>query len=62
MGMFDRLFGRARRVTEDGATVELPVSRRPALQVGNVQGVGQRERQEDSFALCNVSDPDALAR
>ena len=62
MSMFDRLFGRARRVTEDGATVELPVSRRPALQVGNVQGVGQRERQEDSFALCNVSDPDALAR
>lgn len=62
MGMFDRLFGRARRVAEDGATVELPVSRRPALQVGNVQGVGARERQEDSFAVCNASDRSALER
>ena len=32
MGMFDRLFGRARRVTEDNATVELPVARGPALR------------------------------
>ena len=62
MSMFDRLFGRARRVTEDSATVELPVARGPALRVGNVQGLGARERQEDSFAVCNASDPDALAR
>lgn len=62
MGMFDRLFGRARRVTEDNATVELPVARGPALRVGNVQGVGARERQEDSFAICNVSDPEAIER
>ena len=30
--------------------------------MGNVQGVGARERQEDSFAVCNVSDPEALER
>ena len=62
MGMFEKLFGRQRRVTEDNATVELPIPRGPALQVGNVQGVGARERQEDSFAICNVSDPEALAQ
>ena len=62
MGMLDRLFGRARRVTEDNATVELPIPKGPALRVGNVQGVGARERQEDSFAICNVSDPEALKR
>ena len=62
MSMFDRLFGRARRVTEDNATVELPRPQGPALRVGNVQGVGARERQEDSFAVCNVSDPEALER
>ena len=62
MSVFDRLFGRARRVTEDNATVELPRPQGPALRVGNVQGVGARERQEDSFAVCNVSDPEALER
>ena len=62
MGMFDRLLGRRRRVTEDTTTVELSAPRAPALRVGNVQGVGRRERQEDSFALCNVSDPAALER
>ena len=62
MGMFEKLFGRQRRVTEDNATVELPIPRGPALQVGNVQGVGARERQEDSFALCNASDRSALER
>ena len=62
MGMFEKLFGRQRRVTEDNATVELPIPRGPALQVGNVQGVGARERQEDSFAVCNASDPAALER
>ena len=60
--MFDRLFGRSRRVTEDSATVELDRPKGPALRVGNVQGIGARERQEDSFAICNVSDPEALAQ
>ena len=62
MGMFEKLFGRQRRVTEDNATVELPIPRGPALQVGNVQGVGARERQEDSFAVCNASGRSALER
>ena len=62
MGMFEKLFGRQRRVTEDNATVELLIPRGPALQVGNVQGVGARERQEDSFAVCNASDRSALER
>ena len=54
MGLLDHLFGRARRVTEDNATVELPVARGPALRVGNVQGVGARERQEDSLSLIHI--------
>ena len=62
MGMFERLFGRSRRVTEENTTVELPSRGGPSLQVGNVQGIGARERQEDSFAVCNVSDPAALER
>ena len=62
MSVFDRLFGRARRVTEDNATVELTAPKGPALRVGNVQGVGARERQEDSFALLNASDPEVLAQ
>ena len=54
MSVFDRLFGRARRVTEDSATVELSVPRGPALLAGNVQGVGARERQEDSFYFSSI--------
>ena len=62
MGLLDHLFGRGRRVTEDNATVELTAPKGPALRVGNVQGLGARERQEDSFAICNASDPEALER
>ena len=63
MGILDKLLGRPRRVTEENPTVELRP--RPAgltLRAANVQGIGARERQEDSFALCNVSDPAALER
>ena len=28
------------------------------IQVGNIQGVGDREQQEDSFAVLNSSDPE----
>lgn len=62
MGLLDHLFGRGRRVTEDAVTVELTAPKSPALRVGNVQGLGARERQEDSFAICNASDPEALER
>ena len=33
----------------------------PVFRVGNIQGVGGREHQEDSFAVLNVSDPEKLA-
>ena len=62
MGMFDRLFRHARRVTEENPTAELPQQRPPALRLGNVQGIGYRERQEDSFAVLNVSNAQELER
>ena len=62
MGLLDHLFGRARRVTEGNATVEPAAPKGPALRVGNVQGLGARERQEDSFAILNAADPEALER
>ena len=63
MGMFDRLLRRQRRVTEENPTMERPRDERPpALRVGNVQGVGQRERQEDSFAVRNASNAQELER
>ena len=63
MGIFDKLLGRPRRVTEESPTVELETPPAGlALRAANVQGIGTRERQEDSFALCNVSDPVALER
>lgn len=63
MGIFDKLLGRPRRVTEESPTVELETPPAGlALRAANVQGIGTRERQEDSFALCNVSDPAALER
>ena len=33
----------------------------PVFRVGNIQGIGGREHQEDSFAVLNVSDPEKLA-
>ena len=63
MGMFDRLLRRQRRVTEENPTMERPQGQRPAaVRVGNVQGVGQRERQEDSFAVLNASNAQELER
>ena len=63
MGMLDRLFRRQRRVTEENPTMERPQEQRaPALRLGNVQGVGQRDRQEDSFAVLNASNAQELER
>ena len=56
MGMLDRIFRRGRPVTEHQTTAALEAVRRPALQVGNVQGIGGRERQEDSFAIVNAAN------
>ena len=60
MGLLDRIFRR-------GAPAEPPP---PAPEPGgplrltaaNVQGIGGREGQEDSFALLHASDPQALAQ
>lgn len=63
MGLFDALFRRPRRVTDAGATVELAQGTdRLLFQVGNIQGVGLRERQEDSFAVLNTANPERLAQ
>lgn len=63
MGLFDALFRRPRRVTDAGATVELAQGTDGLLfQVGNIQGVGLRERQEDSFAVLNAANPERLAQ
>ena len=61
MGLFDSVFRRSRRVTDDVPTVPLPKTGL-TFRVGNVQGVGLRERQEDSFAILNASNAGALAR
>lgn len=63
MGLFDSIFRRSRRVTEDVPTTALPEQGRGlTVSVGNVQGVGLREEQEDSFAILNATDAAALAR
>ncbi|MEI3306145.1 MAG: hypothetical protein V8R40_09070 [Dysosmobacter sp.] len=51
-------FSAGRRVTDDAPTQELPPPRAPGSLGGdNVQGIGAREGQEDSFALVNAADP-----
>lgn len=63
MGRIADLFRRSRKVTEDMPTARMapPASTAPIL-AGNVQGIGAREGQEDSFALMNAADPEAFAR
>lgn len=63
MGILDGLFRRQRRVTEDQETVNLEGGAKGLrFQAANVQGMGDREGQEDSFALCNAADAAALQR
>lgn len=64
MGVFDALFRRSRRVTEEAVTVELdrPRPEGLVLRAANLQGIGRREDQEDSFALLNASNAEELAR
>lgn len=65
MGLFDGLFRRSRRTTEPQVTAQLPdppQRRGLTFQVGNIQGVGGRERQEDSFALLHAADAGEIAR
>lgn len=58
MGLF-KLFSRGKptpeRVSEEPAVRdEGPLT----LRIANVQGQGERERQEDSFAIANAADPE----
>lgn len=65
MGLFDGLFRRSRRTTEPQVTAQLPdhpQRRGLTFQVGNIQDVGGRERQEDSFALLHAADAGEIAR
>ena len=65
MGLFDGLFRRSRRTTEPQVTAQPPdhpQRRGLTFQVGNIQGVGGRERQEDSFALLHAADAGEIAR
>ena len=62
MGILDGLL-RRRRVTDPGVTAQLPRQQQGlTFQVGNVQGIGQRERQEDSFAVLNAAHPQRMGR
>lgn len=63
MGRIADLFRRPRKVTEEVPTARMdpPAPTAPIL-AGNVQGIGAREGQEDSFALMNAADPEAFAR
>ena len=63
MGLFDRLFRRSAPPAQ--APEPAPADDGPrdlVLRVSNLQGIGRREEQEDSFALLNTSDPEALAQ
>lgn len=61
MGIFDGLLRHRRKVTDPEVTAELPRQRQGlTFQVGNVQGIGQRERQEDSFAIVNAANPQKI--
>lgn len=60
MGWLNNLFRRPQPAVEERVRPAAvpPVPQAPA-RVGNVQGIGSRERQEDSFALVNPSDLNA---
>ena len=63
MGLFDRLFRRSAPPAQ--APEPAPADEGPrdlVLLVSNLQGIGRREGQEDSFALLNASDPEVLAQ
>ena len=63
MGLFDGLFRRGRRVTDPAPTMERSSQESPLrFLVSNIQGMGMRERQEDSFAVLNAANPRQLAQ
>lgn len=67
MGLFDALFRRSRPLPEEPSPppavkeAEPPEEAGPlTLRVANLQGIGEREDQEDSFAVLNATDPAGL--
>lgn len=68
MGLFDALFRRSRPLPEEPPPpspvkeAEIPESAGPlAIRVANLQGIGEREEQEDSFAVLNATAPAELS-
>lgn len=58
MGLF-KLFSREKaRPPEPVPELPAPAEGSLTLRVANVQGQGERERQEDSFAIVNAADPE----
>ena len=58
MGLF-KLFSRGNPAPPPPPGPETPPETGPlTLQIANVQGQGERERQEDSFAIVNAADPE----
>lgn len=60
MGLFDGLFRRAKPAAEKMPPVpaEPPPEEAPlTVRAANLQGIGDREAQEDSFAVVNAADP-----
>ena len=58
MGLF-KLFSRGNPAPPPPPGPESPPETGPlTLQIANVQGQGERERQEDSFAIVNAADPE----
>ena len=60
MGLFDALFRRSRPVesipVQPAAEPDAPEETGPpAIRVANLQGIGEREEQEDSFAMLNAT-------
>lgn len=58
MGLF-KLFSRGKPAPEPVREEPAALAEgAPALRIANVQGQGDRERQEDSFAIVNAADPE----
>ena len=60
MGLIDRLFRRGGSPAPAPTPAEKPAPQEepaapPVLLAGNLQGMGDREGQEDSFALVNLT-------
>ena len=58
MGLLDRLLSRKKTAPPAPPEPEPP----PVILAANVQGIGGREAQEDSFALLNATNPEAMER